>query len=162
MLHYFIATVSYTGYLPKAPGTWGSLVAIPLYYVFPLHIYIALIPLLFCMGLYSTYKILKKQDAQHCLNDKDPSYIVIDELYAMMIVLAYCQGSFYDIALSFVLFRVFDILKPWPIRWIDTYCKHGSIARASFGVMIDDALAAFMACACLYIMYEFLLIPVRF
>ena len=154
-VHYCIATVGGAGYLPRAPGTWGSLVALPLFYSVPASIFASLIPLFFIAGWYSTYYILRDNHAHNHDHDTDPSYIVVDELYAMMIVLIYSRGGVFDLAMAFILFRAFDIIKPWPIGWVDVCLKTKNLPLAAFGVMIDDALAAVMACAILHIIYVF-------
>ncbi len=143
MLRYictFIATVGYVGYLPRAPGTWGSLVALPLYFLLPQPLFLMSIPLLFVLGWVATYILLKYDGS-----DRDPSYIVIDELYAMMavfLVIPRRGGIVLSTFVGFVLFRFFDILKPWPISAVDRYFKQRGPLGASFGVMIDDFLAA--------------------
>ncbi|MBX9977126.1 MAG: phosphatidylglycerophosphatase A [Alphaproteobacteria bacterium] len=143
---HFIATVGYAGHLPKMPGTWGSLVAIPLFYLLPKTVFMISIPILFFVGWAATYILLKNDPS-----DKDPSHVVIDELYAMMLVFAFCpqQQIFWNdpyyymlIGFLFVGFRYFDIAKPWPIHDVDAYFKNKGPFGASFGVMIDDLLAA--------------------
>lgn len=147
----FIATVGYTGYLPKAPGTFGTLVALPLIFlssktVFSIGIFT------FVIGWVATYCMLRKQT----ISDKDPSYIVIDEFAAMALFFG-CAGvcggidplywgqQSIMIFSAFALFRVFDILKPWPISAVDAYFKNKNNVGAAFGVMIDDILAVIFA-----------------
>ncbi len=148
----FIATVGYVGYLPFAPGTWGSVVALPLYFLLPESFFLNLIFLFFILGWGSTYILLKKDGS-----DKDPSYIVIDELYAMMLTLMFPfpkhLSLYITVGLSFVLFRFFDIVKPWPIHVIDHYFEKKPPFLASLGVMIDDFIAAlyvFLLCWLLF------------
>lgn len=152
---HFIATVAYAGCLPKAPGTFGSLAAFPLYFLLPQHLFRISIPFLFVIGLAVTYILLVKDGS-----DKDPSFIVIDELYAMMLVLAilpsntsnFSSGmSWFFMIVAFVLFRFFDILKPWPIGFIDHYFENKDTLGASFGVMIDDFIAALFSIVILII-----------
>jgi phosphatidylglycerophosphatase A len=68
--------------------------------------------------------------------DKDPSYIVIDELVGQLLVLSITPLDWIYFFTAFLLFRVFDIFKPWPISWADRKFRNG------FGIMFDDVLAA--------------------
>ena len=147
----FIATLGYVGYLPKAPGTWGTLVALPLVF-FPSYIVFSVSVVSFFVGWWATYVLLSHQNN----NDKDPSYIVIDEFAAMALFLSgagVCGGvdplywgqQVLMIACAFAFFRFFDIIKPWPIGVIDAYFKNQSNVWAAFGVMIDDILAVIFA-----------------
>ena len=128
-----LATWFGAGYLPKAPGTWGSLGALPFAWVlvkigglYTLGVATALI---FLVGLWASKVYMDKTGAH------DPGAIVIDEVVGMWIVLLAAPLDPVAYAIGFVLFRVFDVFKPWPISWADR-----SIGGA-FGVMIDDVMA---------------------
>jgi len=135
----FIATWFGVGKLPKAPGTWGSLAAIPFWFFFlhPLGIepYFAALVAVTFLGWFASYEILKKTD------EKDPHYIVIDEVVGMWIALI-PAATLQEVILAFVLFRLFDIWKPWPISWADQL--EGSPGLTAWAVMLDDIIAGFI------------------
>lgn len=126
-----------SGLAPKAPGTFGTLAALPIYWWLLADLapwVFALITLLtFVLGVYICEKT--SQD----LGVHDHGGIVIDEWVGMWITLFLLPKSLFWLALAFVLFRFFDIIKPWPIKWLDQHVKGG------FGIMIDDVLAGVMA-----------------
>lgn len=132
---HFVSMGLGTGLARWAPGTWGTLIALPFYAL--LHIYFSPNSILigcigmFFLGTWVTHKTLNK------LGVHDHPSIVIDEIVAMCFVLAMIPFSLIGWASAFVLFRCFDIFKPWPINWVDQR------AHNSFGVMLDDLLAAF-------------------
>lgn len=144
----FLASGFYSGYLPKAPGTWGTLVALPLIML----CYYGHINLLFMTGvIFLVGWYVSQQLTQDPASDPDPSYIVIDEIAGMFLTVYLLLHfniidhlSEKELAISFVLFRLFDIWKPWPIGTIDIkFAK--IVALRGFGVMIDDILAAIWA-----------------
>jgi len=121
------------GLLPKAPGTWGTLVAFPIFALVRLGgtpVVVAAAILLFVVGVWAS------DVAGRSLGVVDHGGIVIDEIAAFLLVLACTPASVIWWVIAFLLFRVFDIVKPWPIRWADRTLKSG------FGVMFDDVLAA--------------------
>lgn len=147
----FIATVGYVGFLPKAPGTWGTIAAIPLIFL-PSEVVFIIGILAFFMGWVATYCVLKNQT----IPDKDPSYIVMDEFAAMALFFGgagVCDGIDPNywwqhsllIVSAFALFRFFDILKPWPISAIDKSFKNKNNFLAALGVMLDDLFAVIFA-----------------
>ncbi|MCL2296742.1 MAG: phosphatidylglycerophosphatase A [Proteobacteria bacterium] len=131
---HFIALGFGSGLLPRMPGTWGTLPAIPI--ALALHalhndvLYLAVTLLLIVVGIWAAHITGQR------LNEPDHSGIVIDEIAAFVLMLYFVDGSWQHILLAFVLFRFFDILKPPPIRYFDTRIKNG------VGVMLDDLLAA--------------------
>jgi len=131
---HFIALGFGSGLAKRAPGTWGTLAALPLFALLQLlfsNIEIALLCVpLFVLGVWAS------DVTGRALGVGDYGGIVIDEIIAMCLVLCVTPPTWGAWLLAFVLFRFFDILKPWPIRWLDQYVKGG------FGVMIDDILAA--------------------
>ncbi|MCL2310197.1 MAG: phosphatidylglycerophosphatase A [Proteobacteria bacterium] len=131
---HFIALGFGSGLLPGMPGTWGTLPAIPVaLFLRALHndaLYLAATALLIAVGTWAAHITGQR------LNEPDHSGIVIDEIAAFVLMLFFTDGSWQHIALAFVLFRLFDILKPPPIRYFDTRMKNG------IGVMLDDLLAA--------------------
>lgn len=128
----WIATCFKVGYLPLAPGTWGSIFAILVWWIFlkdldPL-IFGIIIILFFFIGIIVSNIIIDQN------GDNDPSHIIIDELVGQWLALWMLpDGSFY-IIIVFILFRFFDIIKPWPIRFMEQLPK-------GLGVMCDDLAA---------------------
>jgi len=129
------------GLLPGMPGTWGSLAALPCAWVIRsmwgvagLAIAAAII---FAVGCWAAGTIVKASGVQ------DPAEIVIDEVAAQWLVLLPAPLDPLAYALAFLLFRIFDIWKPWPVRWADRHVKGG------LGIMLDDLLAAVYAVALL-------------
>jgi phosphatidylglycerophosphatase A len=125
-----------TGLAPKAPGTFGTLLGLPLFaalMMLPEAGHLVVIFLLFLAGI----PICQK--AGDALGVSDHGSIVWDEIVAMMLVLECTPRTWPWWAAAFVLFRLFDIWKPFPIRQCDTRLKGG------FGVMFDDLLAALYA-----------------
>ncbi len=143
----FVATVAGVGYLRPAPGTWGSLAALPMAALLhliggPWLLVIAIIAVFF-EGIWATTQVTRWQD------DHDPSYVVVDEVVGQWIALLplsfgawYVGASIFALwpgwIAAFVLFRLFDIFKPGPIGWADR--RHTPL-----GVMLDDAIAGVFA-----------------
>jgi phosphatidylglycerophosphatase A len=125
-----------SGLTPKAPGTFGTLVGYPLFWlisVYALPTQIIIIAALFIIGVYFCDVTGK------ALGVSDHGSIVWDEIVAMMLVLAITPNQWQWWLVAFLLFRLFDIWKPYPIRQFDAKLKNG------FGVMFDDLLAAIYA-----------------
>jgi phosphatidylglycerophosphatase A len=132
-----------SGLAPKAPGTFGTLVGLPLYWlIHPLVLNSQLILILF-LFLVGIYFCQKTGDA---LGVSDHGGIVWDEIVAMMLVLTFTPLQWTWWAVAFILFRLFDIWKPFPIRQLDANLKGG------LGVMLDDLLAALYAIAVLKVL----------
>jgi phosphatidylglycerophosphatase A len=137
---HFVALGFGSGLAEKAPGTFGTLVAVPLFMALmltPEIVHFIVIALLFLAGI----PICRK--AGDALGVPDHGSIVWDEIVAFMLVLQFTPQTWPWWLPAFVLFRVFDIWKPFPIRQCDARLKGG------FGVMFDDLLAAIYAIACL-------------
>ncbi len=133
----FIATWFGSGNSPIAPGTMGSLAAIPIAYmihnVFNGMVLAVMSLLIFILGVWVSELYMSLNNKQD-----DPKEIVIDEVAGQWLLLSVMPVNLYGYFLGFVLFRFFDILKPWPISWVDKNMKGG------LGVMFDDMVAAFM------------------
>jgi len=132
-----------SGLAPKAPGTFGTLVGFPLFWlisVYALSTQLLVVAALFLIGIYFC-DITGK-----ALGVPDYGGIVWDEIVAMMLVLAFTPNQWQWWIVAFMLFRLFDIWKPFPIRYFDAKLKNG------FGVMFDDLLAAIFAIACLLLL----------
>ena len=127
-----IATGFGAGYLPKAPGTWGSLVALPLHFFLrqlaPDHYALALTAIFFIA-------VITAGQAEKILDRKDPGVVVIDEVIGMLITLIAAPNNPLIWLLGFLIFRFFDIFKPYPIRIIDQRVNGG------MGIVLDDVLA---------------------
>jgi phosphatidylglycerophosphatase A len=137
-----IATVFGVGKLPTAPGTWGSAVALPLgwainYYFGAQGLPIAIIALFF-LGWWASSAYMK------VTGEKDPGAIVIDEVVGQWIVMISAPPTIIGYGACFLLFRLFDVLKPFPIFLLDRHVKGG------LGVMVDDVMAGIYAFAVLF------------
>ena len=139
-LTHWLAVGFGSGLAPKAPGTFGTLAALPVVWLMaqsPAPVYL-LITLLSCvLGVYWCGKT-----AQDFHQHDHPS-IVWDEFAGLMITFICVPMSWPALVAGFVLFRLFDIVKPWPISWLDRHVHGG------FGIMIDDVLAGIMGLACM-------------
>lgn len=133
----FLSTWFYSGLLPKAPGTWGSLTALPFAW-FILHFSHLQVLLVTCMmvlivGVWAT------KDYMNTTGRQDPGEVVIDEVVGQWLPFLFVADlTLVNFALAFILFRFFDILKPWPIKYFDQ--RHDA-----WGVMLDDVIAGLMA-----------------
>jgi len=139
-----IATGLYTGKIPKAPGTWGSLAAlIPWFFIrdLALPLYLALLLGVFIIGF------LVAGSAEKMLDTADPGCIVIDEILGMFITLTAAPASPVAWLLGFTLFRIFDIAKPFPVSWFDRNIHGGP------GIMLDDVMAGIYAFASLQLIW---------
>jgi phosphatidylglycerophosphatase A len=136
-----LSTWFYSGLLKPAPGTWGTLAALPFGYgllmLDNIYIMLAAIALVTLLGLWSAH-IMEQHTGIH-----DDKRIVIDEVTGMWIALLPASLNPLSILLAFALFRLFDILKPWPISIADKRIN------GSLGVMLDDILAGAIAGFCL-------------
>jgi phosphatidylglycerophosphatase A len=133
---HFFALGFGSGLAPKAPGTFGTLIGLPLFWLisdFSLSAQLLYILILFIAGIYVCDKTGKD------LGVADHSGIVWDEIAAIMLVLTIVPVTWFWWILAFALFRLFDIWKPYPICYVDAKLKNG------FGVMFDDLLAAIFA-----------------
>lgn len=125
-----------SGLAKKAPGTFGTLAAVP--------IYLALVQA--NSWVYSIVTVLSSivgiwicGIAADKLGEHDFGGIVWDEITGFLITMWFVPFSWQNLIVGFVLFRIFDIIKPWPIRWIDKKISGG------FGIMLDDVIAGLMA-----------------
>lgn len=131
-----------TGSMPYAPGTFGTLLAVPVYWFMQslsMEAYIGLTGLLFLLGIFLCGYTAKK------LGTHDHGGIVWDEVVGYLITMTFVPVGWAWIVLGFLLFRLADIFKPWPIRWFDQHVTGG------FGIMLDDVLAGVYAMLVLYI-----------
>lgn len=129
------------GFSPRMPGTVGSLVAILPWWgwlhALPPADYAGFLLLAFGVGVLSANWVIRQCRVE------DPSLVVWDEYLGMWVALWMLPREWPWVLLAFALFRLFDIWKPWPVRWADRRLKGG------FGTMVDDLLAGLMALAVL-------------
>lgn len=130
------------GLLPKAPGTWGSLAALPFaWFIYSYGGYQILLLAtagIFVVGVWMSGIAAAESGAE------DPAEVVIDEVAGQWLTLVVVPPDFLLYAAGFVLFRVFDIWKPWPVSWADRNLKGG------LGIMADDILAGVYAAVILF------------
>lgn len=140
---YFFAFGFGSGLLPFMPGTFGTLVGVIIYlflHGLPYYWYIFVVALLTGMAIWVS-DICSKAIGIH-----DHTGINVDEIVGFLWTMTAVPFAWYWIVLGFLLFRLFDIWKPWPIRWLDRHVHGG------FGMVLDDLVAAFFAWVCLHIL----------
>jgi phosphatidylglycerophosphatase A len=131
-----------SGCAPKMPGTVGTLAAVPCFLLLsllPLPAYLILLLLAFMAGIWVCQK------TSRALGVHDHGGIVWDEFVGFWLTMVAVPVSWQSVLAGFLLFRLFDIWKPWPIRWLDRSVSGG------FGIMIDDVLAGLYALTLLHI-----------
>lgn len=137
-----------SGCAPVAPGTFGTLAAIPLYLLvagLPWPLYAALVALLFGIGVWLCGR------AAFDLGVHDHPGIVWDEWVGYLVTMFLAPAGWIPVVLGFALFRLFDIVKPWPVRVADRRVGGG------FGIMLDDLLAGIYAALVLQLVGHLLL-----
>lgn len=142
-----IATFFYVGRIPLAPGTWGTVAAIPLYYLIsisgiPYYFYILLTLIFILVSVWAagvTEKVYRMTD---------PGFIVADEVCGYLVTMILVPPTVKNIILGFVLFRIFDIIKPPPSRQMERL-------QGGWGVVMDDVLAGVYACIILHVLTRF-------
>ena len=132
----FIATAGYSGYFPIAPGTVGSAVGLGVYLLVwwsqsPI-LETGLIVAIFAAGTWAA------THAERFFGGIDPGPVVIDEVLGMLVTLAFLPVGWTGAVAGFFLFRIFDIIKPYPANRLEKF--HGG-----FGIMADDAMAGIYA-----------------
>jgi len=128
----FIATCGYLGYVPVAPGTFGSAAGLVVFAAVRWSgspaLELAVIILLFAVGVWSA------NAAERHFGGVDPAPVILDEVVGMLITLAFLPVNITGAVVGFLLFRLFDVVKPWPANRLEAV--HGGL-----GVMADDAMA---------------------
>ena len=135
------------GLSPKAPGTMGTLVAIPIYLVvqdLSRPLWLSLMAVMILAGIWICERTARE------LGMPDHPGIVWDEIVGFLITMSAVAFSWINLLLGFLLFRLFDIVKPWPISYLDRHVKGG------LGIMLDDIAAGVCAGAILYLIEYFL------
>lgn len=133
---FWIASGFGSGLAPIAPGTFGTIAALLPWLLLreltPWH-YLAVVFVVFWLGVWATKQVIAG------LREEDPGLVVIDEWVGLWLALFLAPAGWGWMLAGFVLFRLFDIWKPWPVSWADRRLKGG------FGAMFDDALAGLYA-----------------
>lgn len=145
-----IATWFGSGYLPKAPGTWGSIAALPFAWLIvdhfgPIYLLVASV-CVFIAGIWAS-NVYMRLSKSH-----DPGPVVIDEVVGQWLTLLCVPTELSYYVIGFILFRLADIFKPWPANWADRHVNGG------LGVMLDDVFAAAYAGVAVYFVFRLELI----
>jgi phosphatidylglycerophosphatase A len=129
----FLATGFFVGRLGIAPGTLGTLIAVPILYIVSFNVWtiLATAGILFALGLIASNEIIRTT------GEKDPEEVVIDEMVGYMMCFLFVDPTFKNYLIAFVLFRVLDIFKPFPINLFERL-------PGAYGVMMDDLVAGVM------------------
>jgi phosphatidylglycerophosphatase A len=129
----FVATCGYLGYVPIAPGTFGSAAGLAVFYAVrsteSVAVELAVIAMLFAIGIWSGTV------AEHHFGGIDPGPVVMDEVVGMLITLALLPVNATGAIVGFLIFRVLDVIKPWPSAGFEKL-------PGGLGVMADDGMAA--------------------
>lgn len=136
-----------SGLAPKAPGTFGTIAAIPIYLLMQnlsLMTYLVLTVIAFIVGIWICQK------SADWLGKEDPSAVVWDEIVGYLVTMIAAPQGWQWVVLGFALFRFFDILKPWPISLADKELHGG------FGIMFDDVIAGIFSAGCIQLLYIYL------
>ena len=130
------------GFIPIASGTFGSLAGLIIGYALNLinyNLFFITIPILFILGVIASNKY------QKLTGEKDSSVIVVDEVVGQLIAMMFVMDNLILVFISFIIFRIFDIFKPWPASYADTKMSGG------LGVMLDDVFAGIYAAILIYL-----------
>ena len=138
---HWIAFGAGAGLAPRAPGTAGTAIAIPIYLTIaaePIAVYALVVAVVIAVGIWVCGR------TAHDLGVHDHPGIVLDEIAGFLVAMTALPFDWRWIAAGFVVFRVFDIAKPWPISLADRRVGGG------LGIMLDDVMAGALACAALH------------
>ncbi len=145
---HFVAFGFGSGAAPKAPGTFGTLAAVPLYLLLPdmsWQLYLLFLLVTYVFGVWLCGRTAED------IGVHDHGGIVWDEFVGFWITMMLAPPGWIWVVVGFILFRFFDVIKPWPIRWLDQHVGGGT------GIMVDDVLAGIMALICLQVLAAILL-----
>jgi phosphatidylglycerophosphatase A len=137
-----IATFFYVGLIPIGPGTFGTLAAIPLFYVLsftPLYLYLAITVVMILISVWASTV------AEEVFGKTDPGQVVADEVCGYLITMILVPVTISNIFLGFLLFRLFDIAKHYPIRNFEKL-------PGGWGIVMDDVMAGVYSCITLHIL----------
>ena len=128
----FIATCAHIGYAPFAPGTFGSAAGLVIYYL--VRRQASTMFELAAIGIVLVVALWSANEAEHHFGGIDPGPVVIDEVLGMLMTLAFHPVNVFGALTGFFIFRVLDVVKPWPARRLE-------LLPGGFGVVLDDAMA---------------------
>jgi phosphatidylglycerophosphatase A len=128
----FVATGFFIGTVPFAPGTFGSLIGLPVCFLLS---HLNLLESVICILVFILFAMGIASAAEKIIKQRDPGQIVIDEIAGLMVTFAGLPFNLKTVLAGFIIFRVFDILKPFPIRMLERRVGGGS------GIVLDDVLA---------------------
>lgn len=143
-LSLFFATGFFVGYIPVAPGTFGTLLGLVIFAItglLKLKLQIILFVFYFLIAFPATRNAIKH------FGKLDPPQVVIDEILGIWLTLLFFDISFKNLLWGFVFFRLFDILKPFPVGYIDKRLK------GEVGVILDDVAAGLMSKGLIWILF---------
>jgi len=129
-----VATLGFVGYLPVAPGTWGTAVGL----IFVVFVPLSQTALLVIIASVILIGTIAADSAERLIGESDSGHIIIDEFVGFLVSVIFIPHTYGYLASAFLLFRFFDILKPFPIRNLERTIKGGA------GIMADDILAGFL------------------
>ena len=141
------STFFYLGFIPLGPGTFGTIGAIPFYYF--LISFLDQLSYLLVILLVISLSIFISNEAVKIFNDKDPNQVVIDEVVGFLVTMIFIPFSITNIVAGFILFRFFDITKPYPLRNLEKL-------KDGYGIVLDDVAAGLWANAVLQIFVRFI------
>ncbi len=136
---FFCATVANVGYLPGAPGTYASAITVFLYYLLARRGYLLsdrVAGILLLAGFF--FAVIVSDRVSKTAGNHDPSFVVIDEVIGQWVALFLIPEKVWTLCVAFLLFRLFDILKPFPIRRLESF-------SGGWGIVLDDVGAGFYA-----------------
>ena len=136
-----------SGLTPKLPGTAGTLIGALVFILMPDMNWIAYLAIVICAFLFGIFCC---QYTAKSLNVHDHPSIVYDEIVGYLVTMFMVPKDWVWILVGFILFRAFDILKPWPISAIDSHVKNG------IGIMLDDLIAALFSLSIIQAVIYFL------
>ena len=146
----FVATCGWAGYAPVAPGTVGTLVAVPLFPALTRLWNMSPPSYLLAFALILAGAVWAAGVATRDFGEPDSKHIVIDEVAGYVVATAFLDFSWSAAAVAFCLFRLFDILKPFPVSWVDRHVHGGA------GVVGDDVVAGIFAGVAARVLLSFL------
>jgi len=144
MILRFILTGFYIGKIKYAPGTFGTLLAIPMFLLIQDLSLISKILFVFLFFLLSLF-LLNTSYKRKVFDEIDDKSIVIDEIIGYLVFIIFFENTLFDLTIGFLLFRLFDIIKPYPISLIDKKMKN------ALGVILDDIIAGLFSGITLFI-----------
>lgn len=148
---FFVSTLFYSGYFPKAPGTFGSFISLPIIFIvcynFGLNGLLLTLFISFIISLFAVKKVLS-------YTEHDPSFIVIDEFVGQTVTFLFVAEMLknkYNVVpyiVGFILFRIFDVWKPFPVSYADKKIRN------ALGVILDDVFAGIYSAVILFVYFE--------